>query len=189
MNLGGQRVYQDIETRAFAENPLIVDVLGPNMVQEYYDAFYAMRERMHDGHDSFYRKLLFKDMKFLVELNMTNVKTLHNARVILAAGTDTPFPQGNWIGQALHHELELLAGAGIPNVDVIKIATHNGATILRRQDDFGSIQRGLVADIVIVEGNPAENTSDTRNVRYVIKGGKLIDRDSLTGHWRRLEQD
>ncbi len=188
MNLGGQRVYEDIDTQSFAQNPLIVDVLGPNMVREYYDAFYSMREKMHDGRDSFYRKLLFGDMTRLWELNRRNVKTLHEAGVIVAAGTDAPFPQGNWLGEAIHHELELLAECGIPNVEVIKIASYNAATILRREDEFGSIQEGLIADLVVVEGNPAENISDTRNVRYLIQGGRLIDRDSLTGHWRDLKQ-
>jgi imidazolonepropionase-like amidohydrolase len=187
-NMGGQRLYKDFETRGFAENPLIVDVLGPKMVQEYYDSFYALREIIHDGQDSFYNQMLFGDKQHLLPETMRTVKTMHDAGVLLAAGTDAPFPPGTWFGESLHHELELFAEAGIPNVDIIKIATHNGSTILGKADEFGSIQRGLIADILIVEGNPAENISDTRNVRYVIKGGKLIDRESLTGHWKDLKE-
>ena len=178
-NLGGYRQYQDLETRSFERNPLIVDVLGPEMVQEYYDTFYLYREMLHDGENSFYNKMLFGDMKPLLPMTLKNMKKLHDAGVTLAAGTDSPFPQGTWFGESMHYELELFAEAGIPNVEIIRIATHNGAKILRRENEFGSIQKGLEADILIVEGNPAENISDTRNIAYVIKGGKLINREAL----------
>ena len=54
-----------------------------------------------------------------------------------------------------------------------------GARILRCEDEFGSLQVGLSADILIVEGNPAENISDSRNVRHVFSQGRQVDRDSL----------
>jgi imidazolonepropionase-like amidohydrolase len=57
--------------------------------------------------------------------------------------------------------------------------THNGAKILRRDKQFGSIQKGMSADILIVEGNPAKNISDTRNVKHVFLKGKQVDRNSL----------
>jgi len=51
---------------------------------------------------------------------------------------------------------------------------------LQDEDEYGSIQEGLSADILIVEGNPAENISDSRNVRHVFLQGKQIDLQSLT---------
>ena len=178
-NLGGYRQYEDIKTRSFEKNPLIVDVLGPQMVKEYYDTFYLYREQMQDGENSFYNRMLFGDMKPLLPITLKNIRTLHEAGVTLAAGTDAPFPQGTWFGESMHYELELFAQAGIANTDIIKIATYNGAKILRREHEFGSIQKGLAADILIVKGNPAENISDTRNIAYVIKEGKLINREAL----------
>ena len=72
-----------------------------------------------------------------------------------------------------------MAMAGIPNLQVVKSCTYNAAKILRREREFGSLQVGLSADILIVEGNPAKNISDTRNVKHVFLRGKQVDRDSL----------
>ena len=57
--------------------------------------------------------------------------------------------------------------------------SHNAARILRREKEFGSLQKGLSADILIVEGNPAKNVSHSRKVRHVFLRGKQVDRDSL----------
>ncbi len=72
-----------------------------------------------------------------------------------------------------------MAMAGIPNLQVVKSCTYNAAKILRREKEFCSLQKGLSADILIVEGNPARNISDSRNVRHVFLRGKQVDRDSL----------
>jgi imidazolonepropionase-like amidohydrolase len=80
----------------------------------------------------------------------------------------------------MHRELELLVMASIPAIDAIKICSYNASKILERDDEFGSLQEGLSADILIVEGNPATNISDSRNVKYVFLMGKLVDRKSLT---------
>jgi imidazolonepropionase-like amidohydrolase len=69
--------------------------------------------------------------------------------------------------------------AGLSPVDAIKGCTYNAAVILQDDDKYGSLQEGLSADILIVEGNPSENISDSRNVRHVFLRGKQIDRDSL----------
>lgn len=82
----------------------------------------------------------------------------------------------------MHRELELLVMAGIPAIDAIKICSYNASKILERDDEFGSLQVGLSADIIIVDGNPAENISDSRNVRHVFSQGRQVDRDSLKLH-------
>jgi imidazolonepropionase-like amidohydrolase len=43
----------------------------------------------------------------------------------------------------------------------------------------GSIESGKIADLLIVRGNPADRISDTRNIEYVIKGDKLLNREFL----------
>ncbi len=79
----------------------------------------------------------------------------------------------------MHRELELLVMAGIPPLDAIKICSHNAAKILESEAEFGSLEERLSADVLVVEGNPAENVSDSRNVRHVFLRGKQVDRDSL----------
>ena len=69
--------------------------------------------------------------------------------------------------------------AGIPNLQVIKACTHDSAKVLRREKEFGSLQVGLSADILLVAGDPAKNISDSRNVKHVFIRGKQVDRESL----------
>jgi len=109
---------------------------------------------------------------------MNNAKGSYDAGMLVACGTDDSYASV-WVGEAVHREMELLVMAGIPNLQVIKACTFNSAKVLRRDKEFGSIQIGKIADLVIVEGNPAKNISDSRKVRYVFLNGKQVDRNSL----------
>jgi imidazolonepropionase-like amidohydrolase len=107
-----------------------------------------------------------------------NVKKLLAAGVLLAAGTDAPYP-GVFQGEAIHHELELLVDAGMTPLQAIRTATYNAAQIMRAEQEWGSLQAGRVANVVIVAGNPAARISDTRKLEMVILSGKILDRASL----------
>lgn len=95
------------------------------------------------------------------------LKLLYDNGILLVAGTD------GGEANALHHELELYARAGIPANQVLKIATYNAAFDCGLQKKYGSIQAGMDADFILVDGNPAKNISDIRRVEWVVKN-KLI---------------
>ena len=107
-----------------------------------------------------------------------NVKKLLDAGVLLAAGTDAPYP-GVFQGEAIHHELELLVEAGMTPLQAIRTATYNAAQIMHAEQEWGSLQAGRLANIVIVAGNPAARISDTRKIESVIVNGKILDRAGL----------
>jgi len=92
--------------------------------------------------------------------------------VKIAMGTDagTPF---NEHGKNTY-ELKLMVEAGMPPIKAIKAATLGGAELLDILDDFGSIEEGKVADMVVVKGNPAENIEDIFNVESVFKAGEIV---------------
>jgi imidazolonepropionase-like amidohydrolase len=87
-------------------------------------------------------------------------KMLYDNGVTILSGTDIPnfdlVP-----GASLHHELEILEEAGIPPLEVIKIATSNGATALGVEDDVGTIEPGKQADMIILSNNPLNAVSYT----------------------------
>ena len=178
-NMGGHRIYPDIEKKGFAKDPLIADVMGINTMNDYYDKIYLIREHFEDGEQSFYQTQLFGDLTHLLSTNMENALVLQDAGVLMGTGTDSAFPPGTWFGEALHHELELLVEAGLEPLEVIKMATSNGAKILQVDSKVGSIVTGKIADLLVVNGNPSDNISNTRNIRYIIQAGKIVDRDSL----------
>ena len=111
-------------------------------------------------------------------------KKLVDTGVLVGVGTDTPYLY-NWSGESLHRELELWVNeVGISPIRTLKAATSDNAKILKIDDRTGSIQVGLEGDLLVVEGNPADNISDSRNIRHVFNNGKLVDRDSLTRQWK-----
>ena len=55
------------------------------------------------------------------------------------------------------------------------MATLTSATVARRDKDFGTIEPGKVADLVLIDGDPTKNISDVRRVSLVVKDGKVFD--------------
>ncbi|HEX6374003.1 MAG TPA: amidohydrolase family protein [Longimicrobium sp.] len=95
------------------------------------------------------------------------VRRAHERGVMLLAGTD---------GGSLNDEMEAYVEAGVPIADVLRAATVNGARWLGRDGDFGTIQPGRRADLLLVDGDPLKNIRDARNVSAVIKEGRVVIR-------------
>ena len=102
-------------------------------------------------------------------------KMLYDNGVTILSGSDIPnfelVP-----GASLHHELELLVEAGIPPLEVIKIATRNGAHALSIEEDVGTIVSGKQADMMILSDNPMDDISNTKKIEAVISDGQFVDR-------------
>jgi imidazolonepropionase-like amidohydrolase len=90
-------------------------------------------------------------------------KMMYNKGVPILSGTDLPnfdlVP-----GASLHHELKLLVEAGIPPIEVIKIATSNGARALHIEEETGTIEPGKQADMIVLSENPLDDVSNTREI-------------------------
>jgi imidazolonepropionase-like amidohydrolase len=101
-------------------------------------------------------------------------KMMHDGGVKILSGTDIPnlelVP-----GESLHHELELLVEAGINTLDVIKIATKNGAEALDLMNQTGTIEPGKQADILILSANPIEDIVNIKRIDTVISNGRIIE--------------
>ena len=92
------------------------------------------------------------------------------AKVTICAGSD--------VGVFAHgdnaRELELMVEYGMTALDVLRAATAGNAKIFHLDDRLGQVKPGLLADLVAVEGDPSLRIADIRNLRLVMKGGKLI---------------
>jgi cytosine/adenosine deaminase-related metal-dependent hydrolase len=101
------------------------------------------------------------------------IRLLHAAKVPIVAGTDA------LAGFSLHRELELYAAAGIPHGDVLAIATIGAARVMKRDATTGSIARGKVADLVLIDGDPLARIRDVGNTVLTIKAGVVYRADEL----------
>ncbi len=98
---------------------------------------------------------------------------------LITLGTDAPSHGHFLAGFGAHREMQTMSMAGIPNAAVLQIATLNGARALRLDDRIGSIEEGKWADAFVVQGNPVEEITNTRNVQSVIKGGTVYQPGEL----------
>lgn len=102
-----------------------------------------------------------------------NLKLLHDGGVTVVAGSDTPV---GWTYPGLYtlFEIEALVDAGLTPSEAIQAATYNAALSFGIAGRLGRIREGLLADLVIVKGNPLKNISLLRYPRYVIKDGDIV---------------
>ena len=96
---------------------------------------------------------------------LATTKLLYDNGIQLLPGTDDP------TGFPLQRELELYAKAGIPAADVLRLATLDCEPYFGRSADLGTIQRGKLADLILVPGDPTKDISAVRQVRMTMVGG------------------
>ena len=103
---------------------------------------------------------------------------LRDAGVKLLAGTDMPqafvYP-----GFSLHDELELLVRSGLTPLEALRSATYNPAEFLGALDSLGTITRGKVADLVLLDADPLTDIRNTRRISLVIANGRVFDAAAL----------
>jgi len=104
------------------------------------------------------------------------VAKAHEAGVIIAAGSD--------VGSGLmYHGLSTLEPiayvelAGMSEMDAIVTATVNGAKLLRREDELGTLEAGKFADLIATGTSPLENIRALLDVTFVMKGGVVYRND------------
>ena len=107
------------------------------------------------------------------------ILTYYRGGVLLTAGSDEP---NSWIvpGPSPHTELQLLAEAGLPPIDVMTIATRNGAESLGILSQTGTVSVGKQADLLIVDADPTQDIANTRRISFVIKGGRIFRQKDLS---------
>jgi hypothetical protein len=108
---------------------------------------------------------------------MVNALALFRAGVLLTAGTDAAYP-GDLQGEGVHHELELLVEAGLTPLEALSIDMRNAARFIGAED-WGTIEPGKLATLIVVDGRPDRDIAATRKVIGVYLRGRRIDRDSL----------
>jgi imidazolonepropionase-like amidohydrolase len=110
------------------------------------------------------------------------VREYKRAGGAIAAGSDA----ANQLlipGYSLHEEMSLLVAAGLTPLEAITAATRRGAQLLHA-DSLGMLAPGKVADLVVLNGNPAGNIATTRSIAMVMIRGRIIRPDSLRATWK-----
>ena len=100
-----------------------------------------------------------------------NLKRYHDYGVLIGAGTDVPVDVH---GVNTYLELEYMVKYGLSPLEAIRVGTQNGARILGLSDRIGTVAKGLDGDLIVAEGNPAEDITALQKIRAVFQYGKLV---------------
>ncbi len=119
--------------------------------------------------------------------NLQMVGTQHRAGVSFLAGTDTA--PGVYImpGFSLHDELSNFVEAGFTPMESLQTATSNPAKFLGMQRNYGSVEAGKIADLVLLSANPLMDIHNTKKITAVIANGRLFDRAALDRILKQVE--
>jgi adenine deaminase len=121
--------------------------------------------------------IVFRKRLFQKELEL--VGAMHRAGVPFMAGTDL---SGAYVfaGFSLHHELELYVQAGFTPMEALQAATRNPAIFLGELNSQGTVERGEIANLVLLEANPLENIRNIQRINAVVLNGRYLPKEAFT---------
>jgi imidazolonepropionase-like amidohydrolase len=109
--------------------------------------------------------------KKFIQKELEVVQQLHKAGVPFLAGTDTPPGVYVFPGYSLHEELQRFVAAGFTPLEALQTATLNPARFLGLDEQLGTIEKGKLADLVLLNANPLEDIRNTQKIAAVIVNG------------------
>jgi imidazolonepropionase-like amidohydrolase len=117
--------------------------------------------------------------KRFVEKELKVVNAMHRAGIPFLAGADTPPGVYVFPGFSLHEELQRFVAAGFTPMEALQTATLNPAKFLGMEDRLGTIEKGKLADLVLLDGNPLDDIRNTQKIAAVIVNGRYLSRSDL----------
>jgi imidazolonepropionase-like amidohydrolase len=153
----------------FVASPLLQQTEPASVLQQLGDA-----QAHHDDKPAALSAWL-KRLEANHDARRANVKALHDAGMTMLVGTDANGADGSFPA-AIHDELVLMHEAGLDNAEVLLGATAYAARFLTSSPDFGTVEAGKVADLLLVDGDPVADLHATAHIALVVKGGRIVDR-------------
>jgi imidazolonepropionase-like amidohydrolase len=107
-----------------------------------------------------------------------NLARVHASGATVVVATDAGNPL-TLHGPSIYDEMEAMADAGLSPMDVIVAGTRNGAVAMGRQGDFGTLEAGKIADLLVLPANPLDDLRAFRGLTHVMRAGVLRERAAL----------
>lgn len=130
----------------------------------------------------------YKMVRDRFQLNQSLIGRMSERGVKFIAGTDFPNPYC-FPGFSLHDELSLLVDGGMSELEALRAATINGAIFMSKEDEFGTVEVGKLASLVLLNDNPLENIENTQSIEAVILRGEIFDRVELDNMLQQVKDD
>jgi len=120
--------------------------------------FFTMSRRFHMTHEG-------------------NIETVRKAKVAgikIGVGTDIPFENERRYPGDYFVELKFLKDAGLSNKEILEAATRVGGELLAIPDKLGTLEKGKLADALVVAGDPLQDIENLRKMRLVVADGRVV---------------
>jgi hypothetical protein len=161
----------------FAEHPELLEdpdlraVMNPRALERFDNP--ETRARIVEAPGFADRKAAFRQVQDFV-------KTIHDAGIKVALGTDSGTANVP-MGWGTHHELELYVEAGLTPMETLVAATATGASRVPPvgEADFGTLEAGMSADLIVLNADPLTDISNTLDIDRVMLRGDWVNRDGL----------
>jgi Tol biopolymer transport system component len=176
-------LYKDV-TKVIADakmavTPTLLVSYGGPWAENY---FYATEQAYADKKLQFftpYEELAQKTRRrsswFLPEEHVFEKHAKSMKAIVEQGGLAGVGSHGQLQGLGFHWELWAIQSGGMKNLDALKVATIQGAEALGLDGDLGSLQKGKLADLIVLDKNPLEDIRHTNTIRYVMKNGRLYN--------------
>jgi hypothetical protein len=163
------RAIARLDDEAFTKDPRLKYM--PSAIRKMWDPKNDERFKTYTRDDFAQRRRLF-------EKSLEVVGAIRRAGVGLLAGTDVLNPYC-FPGFSLHDELELLVKAGLSPMEALQAATRDPARLQNKEKEFGTVEPGRAADLVLLEANPLDDIGNTRKIAAVVLRGELLPKERL----------
>jgi hypothetical protein len=151
----------------------------------------SLRQYVAASQRDFYRKQPMAPeelatMRRIIPGLLELVRRMHEDGVTLLAGTDIAGPRVP--GFTLHDELERLVTLGLTPLEALRSATLNPAVVFGKTADFGAVEKGKLADLVLLDADPLRDIRHTRQIAAVVARGRLYTHAQLVSLLARGEK-
>lgn len=171
-------------SKLFYTPTLVITGAGPYAENYYYTSTEVAKDpkvRRFMPHNMIEAKMKRRQWFAKDEYNFQRVAE-SLAKIVRAGGNVCVGSHGQLQGLAFHWEMWSMA-AGMTPMEVLRSATLTGAQGLGYGADLGSLEKGKLADLVILEKNPLDDIRNTTSIKYVMKNGLLYEGDTLNEIW------
>jgi imidazolonepropionase-like amidohydrolase len=107
-----------------------------------------------------------------------NLRRVHAAGATIVVATDAGNPLV-FHGASIFSEMEAMQAAGLSAADIVVMATRNGAQAMGRLKDFGTLEAGKLADLLVLAEDPRADVRAFRSLTHVMRGGRLYQQAAL----------
>jgi imidazolonepropionase-like amidohydrolase len=114
----------------------------------------------------------------LNKVSAANLKVVRDAGIPIAMGTDAGNPL-TLHGVSVYAEMEAMQAAGMTPTEVLVASTRGGSLALGRDKEVGTVEKGKLADLLILGADPTADIANVRKVKAVVRGGVRRSIDEL----------